>query len=186
MEQISQLVRQGRLRDAFELSELVFPVLPNDSTLKTLRPAFTDLLEGVTVPAGARVSVQWLGSRDTAWRRVGITPLDSLPMPKLLHEMGYRMRIEREGYENVDLFAAVFTDARTLGGAAPIDTLYLDPLGGATAGMARIRGFSMPNGNGGRIKLADYHIGKREVPTTSTWSSLPRADTRSGNTGPSR
>jgi tRNA A-37 threonylcarbamoyl transferase component Bud32/dienelactone hydrolase len=163
VEEVSRLVRQARLRDAFELSQQVFPILPKDTTLKALRPTFTDFLKVVTVPSGARVSVQWLGSRDTAWTRVGITPLDSLPMPKLLHEMGYRMRIEREGYETVELFAAVFTDTRTLGGSPPVDTLYLDSLGGPTAGMAHVRGFSIPNGRGGRIQFADYHLGKREV-----------------------
>ncbi len=161
--QITQFVHEGRLHDAFEVSREVLPVLPHDTTLGALRPAFTDFLRVVTVPSGARVSVRRLGSRDSAWRPVGVTPLDSLPMPKLLHEMGYQMRIERDGYETADLLAAVFTDSRKIGGAAPLDTLFLDPLGRSTSGMARIRGFRAANGKGGQVSLADYHIGKREV-----------------------
>jgi tRNA A-37 threonylcarbamoyl transferase component Bud32/dienelactone hydrolase len=161
--QIRQLVSEAKLHDAFQLSREVLRVLPKDSTLKTLRPVFTDFLKVVTVPAGARVSVRRLGSHDSAWVEVGSTPLDSLPMPKLLHELGYEMRIEHDGYETVNMLAAVLTDLRNFGSAAPIDTLHLDSLGGATAGMARIRGFQMPNGKGGQIRFADYHIGKREV-----------------------
>ena len=57
---------------------------------------------------------------------MGITLLDSLAMPKFRqHEMGYRMRIEREGYETVDVLAALFTNLRG-GGSAPVDTMYLD------------------------------------------------------------
>ena len=164
LEQIIQLARQTRLREAFELSEKVLPVLPNDTTLKTLRPGFTDFLKVVTVPAEARVSVRWLGSRDPTWKRVGVTPLDSLPMPKLLSEMGYQMRIERDGYQTVDVLSVVFTDFSKIGDPSPpVDTLYLDPVGGPTAGMARVRSFSVPTGKGSRIRMADYHIGRLEV-----------------------
>jgi len=163
VERISQLAREVKFNDAFQLSQLVLPVLPNDTTLKALRPVFTDFLKVVTVPAGARVSVQRLGGSDSTWTPVGITPLDSLPMPKILAEMGYRMRIEREGYRTAELLSAVFTDLRLVGGSAPVDTLRLDPISEATAGMVHIRGFTMPVGKGGRMKLADYQIGKYEV-----------------------
>ena len=43
-----------------------------------------------------------------------MTPLDSLPMPKLLSEMGYEMRIERAGYEPVTVQANLFVNLRTL------------------------------------------------------------------------
>jgi formylglycine-generating enzyme required for sulfatase activity/tRNA A-37 threonylcarbamoyl transferase component Bud32/dienelactone hydrolase len=163
VERISQLVRDAKMHDAFHLAQLVLPVLPDDSTLKVLRPAFTDFLKVVTVPAGARVSIQRLGGHDSTWTLVGRTPLDSLPMPKILSELGYRMRIEHEDYETADVISAVFTDLRQLGGSAPIDTLHLDTAGEANAGMAHIRGFTLPDGNGGRVKLADYQIGRHEV-----------------------
>jgi dienelactone hydrolase len=162
--EIGRLVREAKMHAAFQLAQQVLPIVPSDSTLKELRPLFTDFLKVITVPPGARVSVQRLGGSDSTWTSVGMTPLDSLPMPKFASEMGYRMRIEREGYETVDVLATVFTDVRRFGGAeAPIDTMHLDPIGGPTAGMARIRGFSIPNPKGGQITTADYHIGKREV-----------------------
>ena len=162
--EIGRLARELRMHAAFQLAEQVLPVLPNDSTLLALRPLFTDFLKVVTVPPGARVSVQRLGETDTKWTSVGVTPLDSLAMPKFASEMGYRMRIEHDGYETVDVMAAVFTNLRTLGsGVVPVDTMYLDSVGGPTAGMARIRGFLWPNGKGDTVRVADYHIGKREV-----------------------
>ena len=160
--EIDRLVRNGQMHAAFQLGQQVNTVLPNDSTLANLRPAFADFVKVVTVPPGARVSVQRLGDDTTTWTSVGVSPLDSLPMPRLLSEMGYRMRIEREGYETVDVLAALFTDLRRIGGGAPLDTMYVDPVGGPTAGMARIRGFTVLE-QGRRITAADYHIAKYEV-----------------------
>jgi len=161
--EISRLLRAGQIHAAFKLTERVLPILPNDSTIKALRPLYTDYLKVVTVPPGARVSIRRLGETDTTWKAVGITPMDSLRMPKLLNELGYQMRLEREGYETVDVLAALFTNLRLIGGAAPIDTMYLDPVGQPTAGMARIRGFTMPGQFGDTLRYKDYHIGRREV-----------------------
>ena len=163
LERISQLMRDAKMHDAFRLAQLVLPVLPNDSTFKALRPLFTDFLKVVTVPAGARVSIQRLGGHDSTWTPVGTTPLDSLPMPKTVSEMGYRMRIEREGYQTADVMSLVFSDLRLLGGLAPIDTLHLDPVADSNAGMAHIRSFNVPDGQGGRIKVVDFQIGRYEV-----------------------
>ena len=161
--EISRLLRNGENHAAFQLGQRVLPVLPNDSTLRALRPRFTDFLRIVTVPSGARVSVRRLGDKDTTWTSVGVTPLDSLAMPSFEAEMGYRMRIEREGYETVDVLATLFTDLRRMSGGPPLDTLYLDPVGGPTAGMARIRGGSVADEQGEQVTIADYYIGKYEV-----------------------
>ncbi len=160
--EISRLVRESKLHSAFKLAQQVTPILPNDTTLSGLRPVFTDYLKVVTMPAGARVSIRRLGESDTTWTAAGVTPIDSLPMPRLRHEMGYEMRIERAGYETVDVLAALFTDLRRIGGDPALDTLYLDPIGSSTAGMARIRGFSV-GAEGQQVKYQDYYIGKREV-----------------------
>ena len=161
--EISRLLHETKLHAAFTLAQQVQPILPNDTTLRALRLLLTDYLKVVTVPAGARVSIQRIDATDTTWTAVGVTPIDSLAMPKLLHEKGYRMRIERTGYESVDLFASVFTKLNLLGGEGPIDTLHLDPVGSPTAGMARIRGFTVQGPNGDLRVYKDYHIGKREV-----------------------
>ena len=159
--EVGRLARESKPHAAFQAAQQVLTVLPNDTTLRQLRPMFTDFLKIVTVPPGARVSVQRLGERDSAWKSVGVTPLDSVPMPKLFGEMGYRMRIEREGYEPVDVLAALFTNLRWLGGAVALDTMYLDPVGTAPR-MSRIRGFTVTE-QGRQITAADYHIGKYEV-----------------------
>ena len=164
--EIEHMVRAGKVHDAFELAEQVLPVLPHDSTLIALRPGFTDWLKVITVPPGARVSVQRLGASDTTWTNKGITPLDSLAMPKSRAEVGYRMRIERAGFETVDVFSSLFVDMRGPG-PAPLDTMFLDPVGAVTAGMARIRGFRFLNNgtvsDAGPNHAKDFHIGKYEV-----------------------
>src|SRR5688572_30252941 len=40
--------------------------------------------------------------------------------------------------------------------------MYLDPVGGPHAGMARIRG-PITDASGAQVRVPDYHIGKREV-----------------------
>ena len=62
-------------------------------------------------------------------------------------------------FETVDLLASVFTDLSPFGGLRAIDTMYLDAVGQPTADMARIRGFTISNGNR-RIQAADYYIGE--------------------------
>jgi dienelactone hydrolase len=160
--EIERLVRDQRFHDAFQAAEKVLPILPNDTTLNRLRPVFTDFLNIVTVPPGATVSIRRLGDSDSTWRTVGTTPITRLPMPKLLAEMGYQMRIRHAGFETAEVLASVFTDLSLLGGSRPIDTMYLDPVGRPTANMMRIRGFTIPNGKD-TIHVGDYYIGKREV-----------------------
>ena len=158
--EVSRLVRSLELHAAFKLTEQVLPALPNDSTRRALRPVFTDFLKVVTVPPGARVSVRRLGETDTTWTVVGTTPMDSLPLPKLLHEMGYRMRIERENSRPSSVLAAVHRRAR-IGGGPPIDTMYLT--GWADRRHGSIRGGSVSDGHGGQSSTLRITIGKREV-----------------------
>ena len=141
----------------------MLPVIPKDSTLKELRPIFTDFLNVVTQPPGATVSVRRIGQRDSTWTIVGRTPLDSLPMPKLLSEMGYEMRLERAGYEPVTVQANLFVNLRTVGGGRAIDTMHLDPVGRPTAGMARIPGAVLATTDGKPVRAGDFYIGKLEV-----------------------
>jgi len=157
--EITRLVRAGKIHDAFELGRRVRAIIPGDSTLRRLRPLFTDFLKVVTQPPGARVAVRRLGARDTTWIPVGSTPLDSLPLPKLFGEMGYEMRLERTGYQPVQVHANLFLDL--LSGAA-VDTMYLDTAG-ALAGMARIRGTWLTATDRDTIRVADFHIAKYEV-----------------------
>ncbi len=160
--EIDRLAKRGSFLAAFQLDKQVRPLLPNDSTLNALRPLFTDYLKVITVPVGARVSIRRLAGSDTSWTTVGVTPMDSLWMPKFISEVGYRMRIERDGYETVDVHANLFTDMRWIGGGLPIDTMFLDRKGAPTAGMAHIRGRRLVEGRD-TVRVADYHIGKREV-----------------------
>ena len=158
--EITRLVRAGKFHDAFQLTQPVLPIIPNDSTLKELRPLFTDFLKVATQPPGATVSIRRLGQRDSAWTTVGRTPLDSLPMPKPITEMGYEMRLEHAGYEPVTVHAMLFS----LGfpGVGP-DTITLDPVGQPTAGMARIHGGLLIATDGKRVRAGDFHIGRFEV-----------------------
>jgi serine/threonine protein kinase/dienelactone hydrolase len=161
--EINRLASAGRFAAAFELSESVRQIIPSDSTLRRIRPTFTDYIKIVTVPSGARVLRQRLDRPESKWELVGTSPLDSIPMPKYGLDLTYRLRIEREGYEPAEYLPNVFAWQMS-NDAIPLDTLRLDRVG-ASPGMVRIPGFTVadtlaPNRP---IRLAAYHIGKYEV-----------------------
>jgi serine/threonine protein kinase/dienelactone hydrolase len=161
--EINRLAQNSQHTAAFNLAQLVIPIIPGDTTLRRIRPMFTDFIRIVTDPAGARVFAQRIEGTDSSWKDIGTTPLDSVPMPKFFNEPGYRLRIERSGFEPVNVLHVLLADFTQTGrGPPPIDTLVLDTAGGPAAGMARIRGFPVVQGRD-TIQLADYHIGKYEV-----------------------
>ncbi|HEY7394231.1 MAG TPA: protein kinase [Gemmatimonadaceae bacterium] len=156
--EVNRLAVLAKFDSAFRVSEEILPIIPHDSALLRIRPMFTDFLRIVTVPAGARVSIHRLDQADSAWRFVGETPIDSLALAKFFSGIDYKVRVERVGYEPVEMLGDMFVDWRPLT-APPIDTVRLDRLG-AMPGMVRIPGFSIDSGH---HRFADYYIGKTEV-----------------------
>jgi dienelactone hydrolase len=161
---VNRLTMAAEYASAFQLAEAILPVIPRDSTLRRIRPVFTDFLKIVTLPAGARVYRQRLDRPATAWELIGTTPLDSLPMPKYGLDLSYRLRIEHEGYEATEVLPNLFATWAAWRSVPPLDTLRLDRIGDAP-GMVRIPGWSVPDSlhPGGQIRFADYRIGKTEV-----------------------
>ena len=162
--EIGRLASSGAFAAAFQLAEEVGPVIPSDSTLRSLRPIFTDYMRIVTLPAGARVFRQRLDQPAHPWELVGTTPLDSVPVPKFGIDLSHRLRIERDGYETVEMLPNVFTDWAAWRSIPALDTLRLDRSGEAP-GMVRVPGWSVRDTTvpGGVRRYADFHIGRTEV-----------------------
>jgi dienelactone hydrolase len=156
--EVQRLATNGQYAAAFALAEELRKVIPRDSTLLRLRPTFTDFIKIVTKPAGARVSQQRVDTSRGSWEVIGTTPLIGVPMPKYGLDLNYRLRIEHEGYELVEVLPNRFFRADSVA-----DTVRLDPIG-EWPGMARIpgsafRGLLVPDST----PMADYHIDRYEV-----------------------
>lgn len=154
--EVTRLAYGSQTTKAFLLAQELLDVIPNDSTLRHARPLFTDFLRIVTDPAGARVSIQRVDQPDSGWRFVGTTPIDSLAVMKIFGGVDHRVRIERDGFEPVEVLGNLFGDFTGVRGQPAIDTIRLDSLG-AHPGMTWIRGARGASG------YADYFIGKTEV-----------------------
>jgi formylglycine-generating enzyme required for sulfatase activity len=164
--EVNRKAQAGEFASAFLLAKEILPVIPRDSTLRRIRPVFTDFLKMVTSPAGARLSMQRLGGGDSAWQYVGTTPLDSVPMPKYGQDVSFKLRFEKSGYETVELLPIIFSDWAAYRNIRALDTLRLDPAG-KMPGMVRITGFqirdTLHGDRRGSVTFADYYIGKTEV-----------------------
>jgi dienelactone hydrolase len=156
---VERLASSAQFPAAFRLAEDIERRAPGDSALRAMRPAFADMIRIVTKPAGARITRREVLRAGAPWTFVGTTPADSVPMPKTLRELSFRLRIELPGYEPREVLPDIFA------GPNAVDTLRLDRAGEAP-GFVRIPGFSMIDrlhAGGGRVVFADYHIGRHEV-----------------------
>jgi dienelactone hydrolase len=140
---------------AYELAVEAKAVLPHDSVLASLWPAFSSPTMIESDPPGARVYRRDNMGADSAWEYVGATPIDSLALP---YSPSYsRLMLVKAGFDTVqDLVAGS-------------DALHyrLDSAGTLPPGMVRV-----PIGTGPlllwgldnlAIEVPEYLIGRYEV-----------------------
>ncbi len=99
--EIQRLVDADDVMAAFRLAEKVRPALKGDPTFERL---WRDLVPGVptplkTDPPGAQVSVKPYSDPAAEWRRLGVTPIEGLELPRVYS----RFRFEKAGYEPVEV-----------------------------------------------------------------------------------
>ena len=101
---IQSFVEDGEWGRAYHLATEARAVLPRDSALESLWPAFSRSTSIESDPPGARVYRRDNMGADTSWEYVGTTPIDSLALP---YGPSYsRLMLEREGFDTVtDLVA---------------------------------------------------------------------------------
>ncbi len=100
---------------------------PGDPALADLRSAAVYQTAITSNPPGAQVSIRDFGTDDAPWIPLGVTPLDSLLVPR-----GYlRVRIEKEGFAPFDGASVHWRFA---------DVYALDSAGATPPGMVRVAG----------------------------------------------
>jgi dienelactone hydrolase len=97
---------------------------------------WTDIAASVSVitdPPGASVRVRQFGSTDEEWQLLGVTPLDSVELPRSY----LQWRIEKEGYESRDDVMTTFASISGRFAPAAYD-ISLDRIGSIPEGMVRV------------------------------------------------
>jgi eukaryotic-like serine/threonine-protein kinase len=156
---VAELVELNKYPEAMALAEQVQAVLPDDPKLRKLLPDMSRLYSVETTPPGATVEVKRYGAPDTAWRRLGTTPVRAVRLPFGLH----LWRITRPGDQPV-----IRAYPSPYAGAEVTLRVTLDPVGSIPAGMVRVPGGStgldIPGlDHLGKVVLGDYLIDRAEV-----------------------
>ncbi len=95
---IAALVEAGDYIAAFAQAQEVRHVLPEDTLLKSLTPRFTAVYTVTSKPAGATVFVRSYDPRNGQWRRIGVTPLENVELPR----HATRWRFEKQGFQTAE------------------------------------------------------------------------------------
>ena len=179
---ITAYVDVAQLDSAWLLARRVQEVVPHDSALEHLMPAFTVKAVLRSVPEGAQVYRAPFNDT-THWTLLGTTPIDRLLLP--IFTSG-RVRVEKAGYRTV------------VGLLPPLSrTFYLDPVTAPDSDMAHVSGGDLGIflvGLDGRkpVTLGDFLMDKHEVTNrqyqafvtaggytrSEYWSAGPDAATR--------
>ena len=156
---VAELVELNKYPEAMALAEQVQAVLPADPKLKKLLPEMSRLVTVETTPSGATVEVKLYGSPDTAWRRLGVSPIRAFRIPFGLH----LWRITAAGDEPV---VRAFPSQYAPGEVTL--RVSLDRVGSIPPDMVRVPGGSVGLGIPGldhlkEVVLGDYLIDRTEV-----------------------
>ncbi len=152
--QIQRLSESDDIMGAFQLAEKVRPVLAGDPDFDKL---WLDLIGGApisvrTEPAGAEVSVKPYSEPDTAWRRLGLTPIEATVLPRVYS----RFRIEKAGYAPMELASIPVR----MSGQSPFRLVTLDK---APPGMVRVPGGHFHFHSGPELDLPEFWLDRYEV-----------------------
>ena len=113
--QLLALADLGQWDSAYTLARLVEAANPRDSLFRALRPKFARRVNVHTNPPGAIVWRRDYAAPDSAWVRLGKTPLDSVLLALsgsgALYLNANRLRIELPGYRTLDLVGIPFRDS---------------------------------------------------------------------------
>jgi serine/threonine protein kinase/dienelactone hydrolase len=158
--QIQTIVEEGPTSypQAYRIAEQAEEYIPDDPGLKALLAKISLRISITTNPSGARVSMKEYGAPESAWKFVGVSPIESLRVP-----ISFAMvRMEKEGYGPVSAafstYHVDFQDPRFFLPSSCARTL--DTMGTLPGGMVRVPGADSLEGVG---RVGDFFIDRYEV-----------------------
>jgi serine/threonine protein kinase/cephalosporin-C deacetylase-like acetyl esterase len=164
--QIEKFIASDDYLSAFDLAQEAEKRIPNDARLAALWPEMSRVLTFETDPPGAEIFYKEYAAPDSAWRRLGVTPLNKITVPQ-----GYfEWKFTKAGYEELHFAARTPAERLMLAFVTvnPIQNVKLDPNGIIPAGMVRVSGgtlrLSLPTfGTIGPYTLDPFFIDRYEV-----------------------
>ena len=107
--EVSALVETGDMQAAFMAAQRLRA--SDRPALQTLSPLYSTRFSITSEPAGAEVSYRRYESPDASWQQLGVTPLTDVEVPR----QATRWRLEKPGYEPLDLATAADSTVNALG-----------------------------------------------------------------------
>jgi len=149
--EIARLIDQGKLNQAFQMSQQAERYAPNDPLLLRLVRSFTTPVSIHTVPAGADIYVRTYSSADKDWSFLGKSPLENVRVPW----DNLRWKIAKQGFETVERASFVFPNVTI--------SFTINPAGASPVGMVYVSGGTFQFHSAAPVELKDYWLDQYEV-----------------------
>jgi dienelactone hydrolase len=157
--EIERLADAGEFDAAFAMAHEVERVLPDNAVLAGLWPKFSLVFPIDSRPPRARVHRQRIDTPDGEWELLGVTPLEGV---RFIQGAGYRLRVEADGYHDVELLQTALRTRFDMSVPSPLEPVELDLEGALPKAMVRVPGFSA-RGHQFRAFFVDrYEVTNRE------------------------
>ncbi len=164
---IDQAIGKSDWETAYALAKQVPAGSADAIRLEYLWPQFSWVVSIPTDPPGATVYRRPYHSAETAWEKLGVTPLEKIHLPHGLS----RLRFEREGYLPIEraVGGGVIAMAELRVGANTATNYFitsevfkLDTAKSLPEGMVRVPGWK-EDIDGQSVEVGDFFLGKYEV-----------------------
>jgi dienelactone hydrolase len=149
--EIARLIDQGKLDQAFQMSQQAEHYVPNDPLLLRLLRSFTTPVSIQTMPPGADIYVRTYSAADKEWTFLGKSPLENVRVP-----WDYlRWKIAKQGFGTIERASFVLPNVKlsfmiNAGGASPV-------------GMVYVSGGTFQFHSAAPVELKDYWLDQYEV-----------------------
>lgn len=149
--QISSLLDQGKVDQAFRLTLDAARYIPKDPVLERLVRSFTVPVSVQTTPPGAEIYIRTYTAVDEDWTFLGKSPLENVRVPWNY----FRWRIVKPGLGTIEAASGVI----------PNETLnfLIDDAAAIPAGMVHVPGGTFRFRSAAEVELAPYWLDKYEV-----------------------
>ena len=153
--EVRRLSDLGKDIEAFELARAVAEILPEVNAQESFWADFSWSANLESVPPGAKVWRQSLGSSKDEWELLGETPLNKV---RFASWGGARVRFELDGHHPVTVLQEALMGPDKPFGLSAYNPAILEPVDAAPADMVRLPGFTRD-----LVEYSPYYMDRYEV-----------------------